>query len=197
MGRYSGGGKNTTSGMLFLDVRYLQRNGFLRFGSSSSQRWSRRGEPFGSINLQALDGEVILSYRTRRHDGEDWTSKEYPVSLEWTRCNYGGERVWFRCPAASCGRRVAILYGGSIFACRQCHRLAYDSQHETRHGRMLLKAQAIRQKLGGTPCIADDFPQKPKGMHWRTYYSWRQKADEAEDRSWPPWVYKMMSRTPD
>jgi hypothetical protein len=195
MGRYSGGGKNTTSGMLFLDVRYLRRKGFLRFGSGSSQRWSRRGEPFGSINLQALDGEVILSYRTRRHDGEDWTSKEYPVSLEWTRCNYGGERVWFRCPAAGCGRRVAILYGGSIFACRQCHRLAYDSQHETRHGRMLLKAQAIRQKLGGTPCIADDFPPKPKGMHWRTYDRWRQKADDAEGQSWPPWVYRMIART--
>jgi hypothetical protein len=193
MGRYSGSGRATTSGYLFLDVRYLQRNGYLRPGTGSSQRWSRRGEPFGSINLNAWDGHVVLSYRTRDPGSEEWEQKEYPVSLEWTRCNYGGERAWFLCPASNCGRRVAILYGGSIFACRHCHNLAYDSQSETRHGRMLLKAQAIREKLGGTPCVADEFPHKPKGMHWRTYNRLRQKADEAEDQSWPPWVYKMMA----
>lgn len=194
MGRYGGGGKNTTSGMLFLDVRYLQRKGFLNFGTISSQRWSRRGEPIGSIGLRAWDGHVVLSYRTQRYDSDEWINKEYPVQLEWTRCNYGGERVWFRCPAAGCGRRVAILYGGSFFACRHCHQLAYDSQRETRHGRMLLKAQVIREKLGGTPCIADDFPQKPKGMHWRTYYRLQAQADDAESRSWPPWIYKMLNR---
>jgi hypothetical protein len=197
MSRYLGGGRATTSGYLFLDVRYLQRNGYLRPGSSSSQRWSCRGEPSGSINLSACDGYVKLSYRTRDRGSEEWEQKEYPVSLEWTRCNYGGERAWFRCPAARCGRRVAILYGGSIFACRRCHNLAYDSQAETRHGRMLLKAQAIRERLGGTPCVADEFPTKPKGMHWRTYYRLRQKSDEAEDQSWPPWVLKMMKCAPD
>lgn len=194
MGRYSGSGRATTSGYMGLDVRYLQRNGFLRPGSSSSLRWSRRGEPFGSINLRAWDDRVVLSYRTRKHDSEEWSAKEYPVSLEWTRCNYGGERAWLRCPAARCGRRVAILYGGSIFACRRCHNLAYDSQSETRHGRMLLKAQAIREKLGGTPCVADEFPHKPKGMHWRTYYKLRKKADDAENQSWPPWIFRLMAR---
>ena len=184
MGRYRGNGRSTTSGYLFLDVRYLQRKGFLRPGTSSSQRWSRRGEPFGSINLSAWDGHVTLSYRTRRHESEEWTEKAYPVSLEWTRCNYGGERPWFRCPATRCGRRVAILYGGSIFACRHCHNLAYDSQNETAHSRAIGKAQAIRTKLGGDPC--GDFPPKPKGMHWQTYYRWQRKEEEAEARSWPP-----------
>src|ERR1051326_3705372 len=192
MGRYRGSGRATTSEYLFLDVRYLQRKGFLRPGTSSSQRWSRRGEPSGSINLSAWDGHVMLSYRTREHGSDGWEQKEYPVSLEWTRCNYGGERPWFRCPALRCGRRVAILYGGSIFACRRCHNLAYDSQSETRPGRMLIKPQAIRVKLGGEPC--GDFQPKPKGMHWRTYWRWKQKADEAEDRSWPPWIYTMMAK---
>src|SRR5947209_660838 len=73
--------------------------------SNTSQQRSSRGEPRGSINLRAGEGHVILSYRTRKYD-EPWTSKEYPVSLEWTRCNYGGSRVWFRCPANGCGRRV-------------------------------------------------------------------------------------------
>jgi hypothetical protein len=142
--------------------------------------------------MHSWDSYVTLSYRTRRHESEEWTNKEYPVTVEWTRCNYGGERAWFRCPAMGCGRRAAILYGGSIFACRHCHNLAYDSQNETSHSRALGKAQAIRVKLGGEP--AGNFPPKPKGMHWRTYWHWRQKADDAEDRSWPPWIFKMIAR---
>jgi len=192
MGGY-GSGRATTSGYLFLDVRYLQRNGFLRPGTSSSQRWSRHGEPVGSINLRADHWDVVLSYSHRGYDDSpEW--KEYAVPLEWTPCHYGGSRPWFRCPASGCGRRVAILYGGSVFACRHCYQLAYDSQHETPHGRALLKTQAIRVKLGGSPGLADPFPDKPKGMHWRTYYRMRQLADEAENRSWPPWIFNLMDR---
>jgi hypothetical protein len=35
--------------------------------------------------------------------------------------------------------------------------------------RALSQAQKFRQRLGGSPCTDDPFPQKPKGMHWRTY----------------------------
>jgi hypothetical protein len=31
---------------------------------------------------------------------------------------------------AGCGQRVAILYGGDIFACRHCYQLAYPSARE-------------------------------------------------------------------
>jgi hypothetical protein len=58
---------------------------------------------------------------------------------------------------------------------------------------MLTKTQAIRVKLGGEPGLIHDFPPKPKGMHWRTYYRLREKADDAENQSWPPWVYRMMA----
>jgi len=85
-----------------------------------------------------------------------------------------------------------FLWGGAIFACRQCHNLAYESQNETSRSRALTKVQAIRLKLGGEP--AGDFPPKPKGIHWRTYYLLKALADEAESRSWPPWLYKMMAR---
>ena len=59
----------------------------------------------------------------------------------------------------------------------------------------LTKAQAIRVKLGGEPGFSYDFPEKPKGMHWRTYYRLRMKSQEAESRSWPPWVYRMLLRS--
>ena len=46
--------------------------------------------------------------------------EHYAVRIVRTVCNLGGSRAWFICPAVGCGRRVAILYGGGIFACRHC-----------------------------------------------------------------------------
>ena len=84
-------------------------------------------------------------------------------------------RPWFVCRVYSggryCGRRVAVLYGaGELFACRRCYGLAYASQHEALRHRGLWKAQKIRMRLGGSPSLADVFPDRPKGMHWRTYH---------------------------
>jgi hypothetical protein len=56
------------------------------------------------------------------------------VGIERTPCHVGGSRPWFICPALGCGRRVAILYGGGIFACRLCFQLAYASAREEAGG---------------------------------------------------------------
>jgi hypothetical protein len=46
------------------------------------------------------------------------------VPLEWTACNFGGERPWFICPGAGCSRRVAVLHAaGKHFLCRHCYDL--------------------------------------------------------------------------
>ena len=98
--------------------------------------------------------------------------------LAWTPCNFGGHRPWFICPAQGCGHRVAVLYGGrGIFACRHCYQLVYESQREQPHYRALRRAQAIRMKLGGSGSMAEPFPDKPKGMHWRTYERLRAEHD--------------------
>ena len=93
-----------------------------------------------------------------------------PASLKRTACNFGGERPWFICPGVRCGRRVAILYGpGKHFLCRHCYDLRYESQREDRASRALRRAQNIRKRLGGSANMLELFPEKPKGMHWRTY----------------------------
>jgi hypothetical protein len=189
MGRSSS--KNTISSYMQLDIRFLQRKGFLRPCGWQTLSWSRNGEPFGSIRIRVDFDRVFLSYRHQRYD-DDWKTEEYPVFLDSTRCNYGGERFWFLCPGRGCSRRVAILYGGSIFACRYCHQLAYDSQNEAAYSRALSRAQAIKVKLGGSP--GGDFPDKPKGMHWQTYSHLFAEFEAAQNQSWPPWLIKQMLR---
>jgi hypothetical protein len=103
-------------------------------------------------------------------------------------CHLGGRRPWFRCAVYSggqyCGRRAALLYGaGELFACRRCYGLAYASQQEALHHRGLGKARKIRMQLGGSANMFEDFPDKPKGMHWQTYDRLRRAHDIAEERS--------------
>jgi hypothetical protein len=162
------GGRTTTNQMRSLDVRRLARDGLLTPGLAFGWNWTRHGETTASIQIRTETDRVILSYRRRDYAGE-WQQMEYPVFLEWTDCSLGGRRAWFQCPAQGCGRRVAILYGGRVFACRHCHKLAYESQREAYDDRACRRADNIRMRLGWHPGIANPTGGKPKGMHWRTY----------------------------
>jgi hypothetical protein len=159
--------KETTDDYHQLDVRRLQRDGLLERRDSFNLRWTRNGEPTGNISIHPEFDRVILNYRIRQRGGE-WAEHEYPVLLERTPCHYGGERVWFRCPAKGCGRRAAILYGGTIFACRHCYRLAYPCQHESPGDRADSRAWKIRERCGGWGCLLDPLFRR-KGMHRRTF----------------------------
>lgn len=165
--RWYYGANNTTSDYRSLDVRRWQRDGLLTPGRAFGWQWSRDGEVVASIQVRVETGRVYLIYRQR--SGGDWKDENYPVWLDWTPCNLGGQRPWFRCPARGCGRRVAILYGGGIFACRHCYRLAYPSQRETWDDRATRRADRIRARLGWEPGILNGEGLKPKGMHWRTF----------------------------
>ncbi|QKS29134.1 MAG: hypothetical protein FAZ92_00473 [Accumulibacter sp.] len=167
-GRGYQGGKATTNDMRTLDVRRLQRDGLLQPGRAFGWQWTGNGEEVASIQIRTEVDRVMLSYRSRNNGGE-WQPMEYPVYLEWTPCHLGSRRAWFRCPATGCGRRVAILYGGSIFACRHCYRLVYASQREAEDDRARRRAEKIRRRLGWPAGIANRDGGKPKGMHWRTF----------------------------
>ena len=154
--------------MRLLDVRKLQRQRLLTPGNSLSWAWTINGETTATINLMVGADRVTLDYRQRERGG-DWRPMNYPVRLAWTGCNFGGRRVWWLCPAAGCGRRVAVLFGGAVFACRHCHRLAYRSQREADHDRASRRADKLRGRLGWEPGILNGSGMKPKGMHWRTF----------------------------
>ena len=162
------GGKRTTTDMRALDVRKVQWDGLLRPGRSFGLSWTRGGETIASINIRVDTGGVTLDYRNRPNGGE-WQAMNYPVRLAWTACHYGGQRAWWLCPAAGCGRRVAVLFGGPVFACRHCQRLAYKSQRETPDDRCIRRADKLRDRLGWVAGIVHGAGDKPKGMHWRTF----------------------------
>src|ERR1700719_3833263 len=112
-------------------------------------------------------GKFLVEVSYPRHD-RAWSSPvRCAVRLTTSRCNFGGERFWFRCP--TCDRRTrSIFIVGPPFRCRVCLRLRYQSQRERLAERFLSKAYRLRKRLGGTG-DAFSFGSKPKGMHQRTY----------------------------
>lgn len=172
--------KKTTEDYHAIDVRYWYRQGLLIPKTSFTYRWFCNERNTGSICVCTKTDRVVLSYRYPVA-GDDWQEKEYPVLLDWTPNHFGGKRPWFLCPAQGCGRRVAILYGGTMFACRHCYRLAYPSQRETKYNRAERQANKIREKLGWESGVLTPIGSKPKGMHWETFIRLFMKQNELAD----------------
>lgn len=178
-GRYGSSAK--TGDYHSVDLAYLKRNKLLRVGMAGSLTWSRGGYKTGSIRYRVESGGLRLIYRTRSWAGDEWRDVDELTSFTTTATNFGGERQWLRCN--SCGRRCRIIYGGSLFRCRRCYDLKYETQYEQPWARVITKAQKVRMRLGGDGSMDDLFPPKPKGMHWQTY--WRLEAqDELYQRHW-------------
>ena len=161
------------------------REGRLFAGQSFSWSWTPGGESTGTIGVRMEGDAVVLIYRARSLLASEWKSIEQRVPITWTNCHLGGRRPWFVCPVRAngqyCGRRVAVLYAaGELFACRRCGDLAYASQQEKPMFPNLRKSQRIRIRLGGSGDPFGPFPERPRGMHQRTYLRLREQAETAE-----------------
>lgn len=162
--------KRTTNAVNALDVRKCQRDGLLILGTRFNLTWSRNGRANGSISVRVNTASVNLIYR---HGGDGGQDVNYPVLIDWTPCNYGGQRAWWQCPC--CGRRIALLYSGKMFACRQCHGLEYQSTRTARDSKPYEQADRVRRRLGWCAGVANPPGDRPKGMHWITYSRLMQK----------------------
>ena len=161
-GRYSLNRKETTSDYLRLDVRWLQRAGDLVPGRSNTLEWSQNGKPCDTITVICEFNSILLSYNHRRW-ADPWKHEEYRVNIDWTPCHYGGRRPWFLCPAAGCARRVAVLYGPGIFACRQCRHLTYETQRKSAYSRAIWRAQVYARNLEAPRTCSSRFRENRKG----------------------------------
>jgi hypothetical protein len=181
--RWNHTGRNTVEDCRSIDVRRWKREGYLTPGHRINWQWSRNGEVVARINGFSEAHRVVLSFRFREHAG-DWQDVEEPITLERTLGTLGGHRVWFRCPAIGCGRRVAKLYGAhKYFACRHCYKLAYSSSRENAGDCATRRADKIRVRLGWEPGILNGAGDKPKWMRWRTFERLTNQADELTELS--------------
>jgi hypothetical protein len=111
----------------------------------------------------------------------EFRGRETPqlIRVEWTRCNFGGQRPWLIC---TCGKRVARLFKGfGGYFCRICCNAIYESQRRSTKARDYLRAYRLRQRLGGYCPVLDEVPQRPPGMRRKTYMRlcWRLKVLES------------------
>jgi hypothetical protein len=108
--------------------------------------------------------------------------------LDWTECNLGGHRAWFKC---RCGRRTSKMFapkrsiqnkGGKSdsWACRHCHGIEYDSQYQSATSKKIARCWRIAGKLGLKEILIDpDEIERPKGMHRKTFERLRQEFEDA------------------
>lgn len=154
-----------------IDLAWMKRRGCLEIGRCGGLTWSRGGVKTGSIQYRVEPDGLRLVYRTRPAGGE-WSDVNELIPFVYTVMNFSGQRMWFSCPTCKC--RCRIIYGGRRFLCRLCHDLRYETQYEPAFARAASRALRFRERLGGQGGIADPFPEKPKGMHWKTYHRLRE-----------------------
>jgi hypothetical protein len=118
---------------LSIPVGRLSKTGLLS-GQVANVRltWSSGDQAGTSLLVGAkTDSQTVTAVNLQYNvgAGDDASPVEQPIGLARSRMPYGGERVWFSCPA--CDRRAGVLYlppGQRLFACRACHRLRYGRE---------------------------------------------------------------------
>lgn len=158
--------KLTTSEVLALDLQYMNIKRTVNFSGTIS--WKQGSNIAIS---KPNEYELILKYSATANGSK--SNYNYGVELDYTACNYGGERIWFICP--KCGQRVRILYlKNNLFRCRSCQDLNYSLQQEDKRDyairtiehRMFRVQDRLKTEkdINNIYCIP-----KPKGMHYETY----------------------------
>ena len=175
--------KTTVGECRQLHVLRLYREGLLQPGYETQWGWyNNNGEVISSILLKTLAEGLELSYSFQSKPAKNM---HYLVTIEWTSCNYGGKRPWFSCP--KCHKRVAKLYlKNGYFYCRKCHNLTYKRCQESgnRMDEVFNKVYQLRKKLGdnnNSSLFHSPIPDRPKGMHWKTYNKLRYLLLNAEE----------------
>lgn len=140
--------------------------------------WSMCGQTYARAEVDYRGQSVRFRYTAGAY-GEP-NSVDCTVYLTATPAHFGGERQWYRCPR--CAGRCGVIYMGySGPRCRKCLRLSYPSQRVDAVQRVFSQQARIRRRLGGDG-QTDDFPDRLKGMHWKTYQRFADQYEAAERR---------------
>lgn len=161
MGRDSWSDRITVERCRQISIFELSRAGVFNKGDGSfwSCQWrDAAGEETASIGYMLIDGgrAIRFMYTVTNKASDETETLDYCVEIATTRCNFGGVRRWFVCPAVKdgipCGRRVGKLYlppGGKYFGCRTCYNLTYRScqEHDGRVSALMKNPMLMLGKL--------------------------------------------------
>lgn len=169
MGRgdyYRIGRKDMTSDYLSISIAAMNRYNLLRRGNHS-WGWTRDGKLVDSLSFYFEDKFITFFYYVKEQDGSHIELIK-SIPLNWTPCNFGGNRPWFVC---DCGMRVGrLFFHRQQIACCNCFNLVYPSQLKDELGRLRSKIEKMEAKLDGY--------SKPKGMHVETFKKLKTKILE-------------------
>ena len=175
--------RSTTEDLRRISIQSLLRDRVLDGPRSITTTWSRNGEKVASIGIVGGRNAIRLHYRHQGYGETEWRSVDETVRIDWRPNRYGGATPYFECPR--CKRSVWHLYLTSGYnLCRHCCRLTYESRRQRSYDRMAETVHRLRMKLGGEPGFDQVIPDKPKGMHWRTYNGTCARIHAMERASW-------------
>jgi hypothetical protein len=141
-----------------IDVRDLSRIGALE-GGFVTIRAGMRWPAIRKIRAARYLVQIELCDRTVPQQ----------IRVSWTQCHLGGWRPWMHCPY--CEKRVVkLLKGMGGYCCRACiGNPLYACQAKSAHGRRHFEICKIRLQLNGNASLLEPFPERPRGMHRKTY----------------------------
>lgn len=183
--------KQTTDDLLQLSIGWLKKHNYLRentiiYGKLIWKRtcsWGDTKEIASLMCMSNFNGEkrnITLAYR---YGGNEDINLNLPVVC--TSPHFGGKRYWFLCP--KCGKKVAFLYGGKYFWCRDCHNLSYPTQQMGFMSRMLERSRKYENRV-------TDNGLKKRWLHWSTFEKYMDKSEQYERLSLIA-VYRAIKRS--
>jgi hypothetical protein len=167
--RPRGYGRRTVEQTRSVDIRDLRKAAYV---GRASGNW-----------LEARNKLFCAGIQPRHWNDAAITLDGQMLPVTWAPWHFGGRRPFFVC---RCGRKVLQLFAPyrHSWRCRHCYDLSYATRQVSVRYRLILKAQKVRERLRGADLgIANPFPPKPKGMHWRRYDRLRARHDQALQQS--------------
>lgn len=122
------------------DISVFIRHNYLQLADQIKGTFKRElnlnHEQDVKLFIEIIEKSIKLNLK-QDNNGEASFTEMNPVKLTYTRSNLEkGFVFWFICNI--CSRRVRYLYfppNSEVLACRNCHRLAYGKQNESRFRR--------------------------------------------------------------
>ena len=150
-----------------IDVHELLRAGLLqtvRMSVRPSFKWPH----ISRMTVNRFEIELEVSQIRQR------------IRVSWSNCFLGGQRPWLHCPFCE-ARKAILLRGLGGYFCRSClGNPSYASQIKAHTAVAILRFARSGCYSGVLASLKEPFPDRPRGMHRKTYNRMKARALELE-----------------